>query len=95
MLWANQALRQANPEWWSNLQHMQSSAVDAQGIPRYNTLQMADWLRTLLGQPTSEQQAEPVSPAGSASNPYPPQENSANCSNWNDRVQTLHPAAVR
>lgn len=95
MLWANQALRQANPAWWANLQRMQSSAVDAQGIPRYNTLLMADWLQTLLGQTASVQQPQPAALAASASSLYPPQESNADCGNWNDRVQELHPAAVR
>lgn len=93
MLWANQALRQSQPGWWKQLQHVQQSAVDAQGIPRYNSLLMAQWLQPLLGQAVQNTQA--ATPVADKQGPYPPVESSQDCGDWNARVQQLHPAAVR
>lgn len=98
MLWTNQALRDAAPDWWRSLQQIQDKAVNAQGIPRYNSLLMAQWLQTLLGQPiapdilpVTHSQHEMDNTAGA----YPPAENHLTCNAWTDQVQALHPAAVR
>lgn len=94
LLWANQALRQSQPAWWQQLQQYQRTAVDAEGIPRYNSLLMAQWLRTLLGQEgTAGNPLAAAAPQGAGA--YPPAENSADCADWNPRVQQLHPAAIR
>ena len=102
MVWANQALREAQPAWWQQLQQVQASAVDGQGIPRYTSLMMAQWLKVLLGQspvpqPTSASGWTSTAGAGNAapSGHYPPPESRSDCGNWNAQVQRLHPAAVR
>lgn len=93
LLWANQALRQSQTAWWQQLQQFQRTAVDGEGIPRYNSLLMAQWLQQLLGQvPTM---TNPLQSDAGAPGAYPPAEDSAHCGDWNARVQQLHPAAVR
>jgi glucan phosphoethanolaminetransferase (alkaline phosphatase superfamily) len=98
MLWANQALRDTQPAWWESLLQQQLMAVDTKGVPRYNSLLMAQWLKTLLGQapspndlPTTHYQLNMPEITGA----YPPAEDASNCGPWTAQVQALHPAAVR
>ena len=92
MVWANEALRKSQPQWWAQLQHVERTAVDTHGVPRHNSLLMTHWLKQLLGQEVGTHGGEnmPMMEKG----PYPPAETVAHCEDWTPQVLKRHPAAV-
>lgn len=91
LLWANQTMRQQYPAWWQQWQQLAQHALDAQGVPRFNTLLPAQLIAQLTGHPYTLPSSQGLSTNGA----YPPAETSALCSNWLPHVQQLHPAAVQ
>ncbi len=91
LLWANQALRQKYPAWWHQWQQLGQHAIDAQGIPRFNTLLPAQLIAQLAGYPSTMPSSQELSANGA----YPPAETAALCSDWFPHVQQLHPAAAQ
>ena len=90
LLWANDRLRQQQGAWWHSWQQLAAQAVTPEGIPRHTTLLPARAMGQLLGYNVALPALHTEAPGA-----YPPAADASLCTDWQSRVQTLHPAAAR
>ena len=91
LLWGNDKLRQQYAPWWQEWKNLAQHAVDAQGIPRFNTLLLTKAAEQLFGYVRDV----PITQGLSINGDYPPLEKPSLCTDWYPEVQRLHPAAAK